>query len=245
LLIALIADIHGNAVALERVLSELEHERPDRVVCLGDVASTGPQPREAIALLRATGCPVVLGNADEWLLTPQFSPNPDEATAKIEEIDAWCREQLGPEHLDYLRGFRSTIEIPLDKRTVLLCCHGSPRSNTEAMRSATPDSELGAMLDRVRATILTCGHTHEQLLRRFGELILLNPGSVGLPFQGDRQTGTVRNPAWAEYALIRWQSGALGIELRRVPVDARTVIAAALVSGMPHAEWWAADWETL
>lgn len=243
MLIALIADIHGNAVALERVLAELEREQPDRVVCLGDVAATGPQPREAIGLLRATGCPVVLGNADEWLLTLQFSPNPDELTAKIEEIDAWCREQLGPEDLAYLRGFRPAIEIPLDERMALLCCHGSPRSNTEAMRPATPDAELDAMLDNVQATIVACGHTHEPMLRRFGKLILLNPGSVGLPFQVDRQTGTVRNPAWAEYALIRWQSGALGIELRRVPVDARAVTAAARASGMPHARWWAADWE--
>lgn len=122
----------------------------------------------------------------------------------------------------------------------LLCCYGSPRSNT----ATTPDTELDTMLGGVRAMIVACGHTHEQMLRRFGELILLNPGSVGLPFQVDRQTGTVRNPAWAEYALIRWQSGALGIELRRVPFDARAVIAAARTSGMPHARWWAADWET-
>lgn len=245
MLIAVIADIHGNALALERVLADLEREEPDQVVCLGDVAATGPQPREAIALLRESGCPVVMGNADEWLLAPRFSASPDESTARIEEIDTWCREQLGPADLAYVRGFRPPIEIALDEQTTLLCYHGSPRSNTEAIRATTPDTELDAMLDGVQATIVACGHTHEQMLRCSGELILFNPGSVGLPFQVDRRTGTVRNPAWAEYALVRWQSGALGVELRRVPFDARAVVEAASASGMPHAEWWTADWAIL
>jgi len=135
-----------------------------------------------------------MGNADEWLLTPQFSPDPGESTARIEEIGAWCREQLGPEDLTYLHGFRPAIDIPLDERTTLLCCHGSPRSNTEAIRPTMPDAELEPMLDGVQATILACGHSHEPMLRRFGELILLNPGSVGLPSQVDGRTGTVHNP---------------------------------------------------
>jgi hypothetical protein len=66
--LALIADLHGNAVALEAVLDDLAGRRITELVCLGDVAAGGPQPREALARLRELGCPVVLGNADEWLL---------------------------------------------------------------------------------------------------------------------------------------------------------------------------------
>jgi len=60
--IAIIADIHGNLTALEAVLADLEDTGADRVVCLGDVAATGPQPHETVARLRALGCPVVMGN---------------------------------------------------------------------------------------------------------------------------------------------------------------------------------------
>ena len=242
--IALIADIHGNAVALDRVLSDIDNQKPDQVICLGDVAATGPQPRQVIARLRAAGIPVVMGNADEWLLTPQFSPNPGESTARIEKIDAWCREQLSSDDLAYLREFHPTIDIPLDERTTLLCCHGSPRSNTEAIRPTAPDAELEPMLDGVQATILAFGHTHEPMLRRYGQMILLNPGSVGMPFERDCRSGEIRNPPWVEYALLAWRDGALSIELRRVPLDPAAVIEAAVTSGMPHADWWAAGWRT-
>ncbi|HEX5442031.1 MAG TPA: metallophosphoesterase family protein, partial [Ktedonobacterales bacterium] len=75
--IAIIADIHGNLPALEAVLAAVAAEGVERIVCLGDVATLGPQPREVIARLRTLGCPVVMGNTDAILLAPQ----PDEWAA--------------------------------------------------------------------------------------------------------------------------------------------------------------------
>jgi predicted phosphodiesterase len=66
--VALLADIHGNAVALEAVLRELERQRIDQVIRLGDVFATGPQPQAVLASMRRLGCPVVMGNADAWCL---------------------------------------------------------------------------------------------------------------------------------------------------------------------------------
>ena len=62
--IAILADIHGNLPALDAVLAQIDAEGIERVVCLGDVATLGPQPREVIARVRALGCPVVMGNTD-------------------------------------------------------------------------------------------------------------------------------------------------------------------------------------
>jgi predicted phosphodiesterase len=67
-MIALIADIHGNFAALDAVLDALNTEPPDQIVCLGDVAATGPQPQEVLRRLRGLGYPVVMGNADAELL---------------------------------------------------------------------------------------------------------------------------------------------------------------------------------
>jgi predicted phosphodiesterase len=61
--VAVIADIHGNLTALEAVLADLAATQVDEIVCLGDVAATGPQPYETVAQLRALACPVVMGNA--------------------------------------------------------------------------------------------------------------------------------------------------------------------------------------
>lgn len=69
--IALLADIHGNLPALEAVLAEITAEGIERTVCLGDVASLGPQPNEVIARLRALGCPTVMGNTNAVLLAAQ------------------------------------------------------------------------------------------------------------------------------------------------------------------------------
>ena len=68
--IALIADIHGNLAAFDAVLEVLEQEHPDEIVCLGDVAATGPQPREVVQRLRTLGCPVVMGSAGRGIARP-------------------------------------------------------------------------------------------------------------------------------------------------------------------------------
>ena len=68
--IAIISDIHGNLVALEAALNDLKTEHMDRIVCLGDVVSGGPQPGEVVAHLKTLNGPVVMGNMDTWCLNP-------------------------------------------------------------------------------------------------------------------------------------------------------------------------------
>jgi len=75
----------------------------------------------------------------------------------------------------------------------------------------------------------------------FGPQILLNPGSVGLPYE-TLPDSMDRNPPWAEFAIIEWSSGELTVTLRRVHYDIAPLLAAARASGMPHAEWWVKDW---
>ena len=240
--IAIISDIHGNAVALDAVLSELNRVHVDRIVCLGDVAATGPQPHEAVERLKVLNGPVVMGNADAWLLNPMLGAATDDITRRIEEIDLWCAGQLSAADLDYLRTFRPTVEMPLDSGATLLCFHGSPQSNTHVIVSTTPEDDLERMLSGFSASVMAGGHTHTPMLRRYQDVTVINPGSVGLAFERARHTDRERNPPWAEYALVNWENGYLSIELRRVPLDVAAVIRAALDSGMPHAEWWGGDW---
>jgi putative phosphoesterase len=239
--VALISDIHGNALALEAVLASIEADRPDLVICLGDVAAFGPQPHQVIERLRALDFPTVMGNTDEWLLNPGVPTRPeDDRTRRIEDIGFWNVKQLTPADTAYLRTFRPMMRVALGGDASLLCYHGSPRNFRDIILPTTPEDDLETMLAGFNDPVLAGGHTHDPMIRRYRGQILVNAGSVGLPIE--RLATGDRNPPWAEYALVNWEDGRLGIELRRTPVDAQAVVQAALDSGMPHAEWWAKDW---
>jgi predicted phosphodiesterase len=238
---AIISDIHGNLVALEAVIADLRAAGIERVVCLGDVAATGPQPHQVIQRLRVLNCPTVMGNTDEWLLNPQPDSDAVAEAQCFEDIDRWCIQQLQPPDLDFLRTFRPTIEVGLGEGYNLIAYHGSPRSNTEQIFPTLPDAELKTALAGSHATVLAGGHIHMQMIRRFEDMLVINPGSVGLPYE---QVGDgVRNPPWAEYAVINTEVNHLHVELRRAYYDVIPTLAAAKNSGMPHAELWVKDWD--
>ncbi len=238
--IAVIADIHGNLTALEAVLADLEAAGIDQVVCLGDVAETGPQPHEVIERLQAFGCPVVMGNADADLLRPVHPVPADEDGRRFAEIDAWCAAQLTAEDLAYVRTFTPTIAVSLGDETSLLCFHGSPRSNTEIIVATTSDEALAPLLAGYDAAVYAGGHTHAQFIRRYRGALLLNPGSVGLPYVLT-ESGAYQ-PPWAEYAIVDRRAGSLELILRHIAIDSELVRRAALHNDMPHADWWASGW---
>lgn len=227
--VALIADIHGNLLALEAVLTSLARADIDALICLGDVAATGPQPHEVIARLRELGCPCILGNADADLLNPP--PHPQHAAEPTWlAIDRWCAAQLTAEDRSFLGMFRPIYRHDLGDRHTLLSFHGSPRSYDEQIHVTTSDIEIEAMLAGHDATIVAGGHTHAPFIRTLGHRYLVNPGSVGL------------RPPHATYALVDSTSGTLDIELRVVPLPIEQILSRAQASGMPEYEWWSSHW---
>ena len=246
--VGIFADIHGNAAALGAVMAALEGERVDGLVCLGDVAATGPEPVECLTMLAATACPVVMGNTDADLLDPtaidaaSIDTASDEDARRIAEIDRWCAAQLGQRGRAFLRSFAATVEIDLGDGERLLCVHGGPSSYDDVLVATTPDDELDRLLGGSAAAVIAGGHTHVPMVRTHRGTTLLNPGSVGLAYE-HLAGGGVRVPPWAEFGLLSVDgAGARSIELRRVPYDRAATVRAMRERGMPHAEWWAADW---
>lgn len=90
--IAIISDIHGNCVALDTVLNDINGMEVDRIVCLGDAVQGGPQPAEVVTRLRELDCPVVMGNADDWLITEIDSGAeniPEERRLRMDAVRTW------------------------------------------------------------------------------------------------------------------------------------------------------------
>ena len=243
--LAVVSDIHGNVPALEAVLADMARRRVVALVCLGDVASGGPQPREAIEAVRELGCPVVRGNADEWLLDGLPAENADDETLSLRRRVEWARKRLSRDEVEFLRSLQATIELELRGGVALRCFHGSPRSNRERILPTTSEEELDELLGDAGALVLLGGHTHWQMLHRYGGGLLVNAGSVGLPVGSLHRPGpgAAPLPRWAEYAIVEAGRRAVSVELCRVAVDLAALERAARESGVPQADRWAVDLE--
>lgn len=242
--VALISDIHGNLFALDAALAAIEQQNVDRLICLGDVAAFGPQPLQVLARLQTLDCPIVMGNTDEWLLDPKPHPVRDEDSHKVTAVEMWAADQLTTADKSFIQTFKPMIRQQLNEMVSLLCFHGSPRSNTEIIRATTAETQLAEALNGQTATIMAGGHTHTQLLRRYQQSYIINPGSIGLPYEYKTDSTNVRTPPWAEYAILQVEDINLDITFHRARYDIQPLLAVVHQSGMPFANWWVQDWES-
>ncbi len=239
--IAVFSDIHGNNVALEALLADLDQNPADRLVCLGDAIQGGPQPAEVVRRLRELACLVVMGNADAWLLTGVETGNEPMSEGRRRMLDAvrlWSLPRLSAEDRAFIESFRPTVEMALDAGRKLLCFHGSPASFDDIMLPDTPQEQLFQFLGKYDADVLTGGHTHVQYVRRLGSdgRFFFNPGSVGLAYSHHQPDDTFRADPWAEYAVLTSEGDRLALEFRRVPYDVAPLIEAYAASGRPFAD---------
>src|SRR4051794_4049854 len=195
-MLALIYDVHGNLPALEAVLADAEQQGADRWLLGGDYVAWGGWPAETLERLQAIDdAQWIRGNTDRWLLDPPDDLTTAEALARAAEaIGAAAVSELValPERLTLLEGHFS---------------HASPLNDMESFGAEAQDGE-DRLLDGVQERRVVFGHTHVQFARtRDDGIELVNPGSVGMPLDGDPR---------AAYALI----GADGaLEFRRVEYD--------------------------
>ena len=207
--LALVSDIHGNDLALAAVAAELERLGVEQVVCLGDVAQGGSQPAEVLDRLARLGWPVILGNADAFLLEVDPS-SPEPATDEQLERRTWTLGQLSDAQLEQIRAFVPTLDVEVDGLT-LRAFHGSPRSYDDVVLPETPDGVAERLLGGSGVDLLAGGHTHLQWTRYVDGALYVNPGSVGLAY--DRFDSEPVPIEVAEYALVTGGS----VEFRRVP----------------------------
>ncbi|HET7049580.1 MAG TPA: metallophosphoesterase family protein [Solirubrobacteraceae bacterium] len=204
--LAIIYDVHGNLPALEAVLADARAANAQRFLLGGDYALFGPFQPESVAALRGLEQATwIRGNVDRWAANPSDLPADDVLPRAVAD----CREALGAGLADELGTLPE--QVVLDGTRY---CHASPVSD---MRSFLPEpgGDDEEMLAGASERRVVFGHTHLQFRRGGPDGIeLLNPGSVGLPLDGD---------ARAAYALAHDDGS---IEHRRVDYDRDAAIAA-------------------
>src|SRR5262249_14872922 len=144
--IAVFSDIHGNCVALDAVLADLRQRPADGMVCLGDAIQGGAQPAEVVARLRELACPVIMGNADAWLLSGRNTSPTEAVTERQEAVRAWSLTQLNETDRAFIADFQPTVLLDLGEERSLLCFHGSPSSFDDIILPETPHEEASNLL---------------------------------------------------------------------------------------------------
>jgi len=196
---AIISDIHGNLHSLELALADINKSQVDQIICLGDIASLGPQPNEVIALLRELEIPTIMGNHENYLLDPQLT---EAHLPWLRKAELWCVSLLSEDDLDYMRAFPSELCYKLDEKTTMCCYHGSPRSNEEFLYPTVTSETLDQLFNDKSTSLFVCGHTHVQMVRQHKHMTLINPGSIGMPFVFPMRGHSQHAIRRAEYAII-------------------------------------------
>jgi putative phosphoesterase len=208
--VAAISDIHGNLPALEAVLAELDREPVDQIVVVGDTIS-GPWPAEVFDVLAEAGALVVRGNVDRLALTGGEG-----------SIGDWSVRQLADRRAT-VATWPLTVELDVEGLGRVLFCHATPTSDESIYTRVTPDADVARLFETVVADVVVCGHTHIQYDRTLsGGLRIVNPGSVGMPYEGTRG---------AFWALL-----GPDVELRRTEYDVDAAVAAMRKRGAPDVE---------
>lgn len=202
--VAVLSDIHGVLPALEAVLAEPDVRSADLLVLTGDIAS-GPQPVETLDLLASLGerAVWVRGNADRELV--EFARG--RGGEAPDQVTPWAADQLRPDQVERLAAAPPTVTLTLKGFGAVLFCHATPRDDEEVVLVDSPIARWAEVFSGVPDEVGTvvCGHTHMAFARQVDRRLVVNPGSIGMPYGAP-------GPHWA---LL--DGG--GAQLRRTAVD--------------------------
>jgi predicted phosphodiesterase len=200
--VAIIADVHGNAVALAAVLEEIGRATADAVIVNGDL-SWGPEPEETLALAGGIdGAVFVHGNAESALLRLADAPETERS-----DTETWMLEHHSADALRQIEKFAGAAAVEVDGLGRIFICHGSPRGDQEIVTPETPDERMRTLSEGIAADVLVTAHVHLQFQRPVLGVTSVNAGSVGLPY------GASPAAYWAELGPeIRFRNTAYDLD---------------------------------
>ncbi len=240
--LAILADIHANLPALEAVLADAQQYDIDGIIVAGDLIGGGPQPVQVVRLLRSLDSLIIRGNNENYFLAYDTGQAPDAWRTSYQWAALrWSYSRLDRETLDLFTALPEQRVVAPDGAAPIRVVHGSLHSTSGQLfpdhdpaqlhwfRKAgllPPDREpdrLGVALAQINEPVLVCGHTHISWKQEQDGWMVLNPGSVGAPINGD---------ARAQYALLTWQDDRWQAQHRAVPYDLGHIRAAFRESGL-------------
>jgi putative phosphoesterase len=219
--VAVLSDVHGNLVALDACLADLDAQGgADAVIAAGDLCLDGPKPKKVLQRLEQLGVQCLRGNTERYLADPN-----GESFDGVEDAQlAWTRRELGEEMLTRLRELPFAIRIGEDDNQ-LLVVHANPVTDDEHLWPDADEATLVRMIGDEHATAIAFGHLHLPYARVWRGKLLVNVASAGLPKDGDPR---------ACYAILTEREGGWQVKHRRVPFDVKKVATQLADCGIPN-----------
>lgn len=213
-MLAIAYDIHGNDHALAAVIDDAQSAGATSWLLGGDYCMIGAQPKAVLDRLETLpgGTIWLRGNTERWVAHPEAEDIPVDP---IRDAARFVQQAIGPESVSELAALPDVLtNIPHPGAAMTVFCHASPGSDMIGFTDQPSETDGDAAKSEFEANTMVCGHTHIQFAREVGVIEVVNPGSVGLPFDGDQR---------AAYALLS-EDGSF--DLRRVEYDVEAAIAA-------------------
>lgn len=206
--IGVISDIHSNSLALERVLEAFSERGIESILCAGDLIGYGSQPNRVVRLLRILDVTAVRGNHDDGLI----GGTPSEFNIYAKRALDWNRRNLDDKYKRYLEELPDYWREEIDGQDTYMV-HGSPKNPISGyIYSEDIGPEFLEFSFKSLPNIVIMGQTHLPYSKTVGRTLVVNPGSVGQPRDGDPR---------ASCAII--DTEALDAEILRIDYDQQKV----------------------
>ena len=201
-IIYVFSDLHANMAALDAIFSNIDMDNFSRSIKIfaGDYVNFGPWPNETISFIRSlTNSFFVIGNQDQYILDENNSKISSLVKDEriIEHIN-WTRNQLSIENFEWLKSLPLIRRMDTDNRKIVIF-HGDYENTEKGLSDTT--------LERIAEEIIICGHIHKPYKKEIANKIIINPGSVGDPLDGDNR---------ASYSIIEMLGDNLNVEYQRI-----------------------------
>lgn len=207
--VAIFGDIHGNLHDLEAILEDIEKEKADQIICLGDLISPFPGSAKAWQIIQDRKIPMLRGNHEDYIVDAHLGA--EDSLAKLFSSHTIKQIQALP--------LSTTLTAPNGSQAFI--CHASPYNNAKSIASEI-DATMAKALHSVSATTIIAGHLHKQWHQTWEGKQLYLIGSGGLPLQG--------NPDVVEYSLLQFDAEQWQITNKKVRYDDQSAIQCVLQS---------------
>lgn len=174
--LAIISDIHGNLYALRKVLEDIDDEKADLTICLGDLVGYGPHPNEVVATIKRKNILCLKGNYDASVVDGGFTYIRDNSINSF--ALPWAVEEVRALNKCYLDALPTSMTLEFNGKKIKFV-HGSTNAINEYLLEDS--SNTINVMENLKEDILVCAHTHIPSVKSFGNKLFINDGSVGKP----------------------------------------------------------------